>query len=201
MPPFETSSSLILLIALGAYLLGSVPFGVIVARIMGLGDLREIGSGNIGATNVLRTGNKVAAVLTLLLDAGKGVVAVLVARAVAGEDGAQMAALAAFMGHAFPIWLKFKGGKGVATFIGAVLAWSFPVGVAVCVTWLCVAGATKLSSYAALVAVATSGLWAFLLGEFSGIVMLTVFIGLIFFTHRENVKRIKAGNEPKIGSS
>ncbi|HBV54127.1 MAG TPA: glycerol-3-phosphate acyltransferase, partial [Rhodobacteraceae bacterium] len=136
MPELVTTVSALLIWAVLGYLLGSVPFGVVVTRLMGLGDVRQIGSGNIGATNVLRTGNKAAALATLLLDGGKGAVAVLIARAFAGEDAAQVAGLAAFTGHCFPVWLQFKGGKGVATFLGLLLALAWPVGLAACATWL-----------------------------------------------------------------
>ena len=132
-----------------SYLLGSVPFGVLVTRALGLGDLRAIGSGNIGATNVLRTGNKGAAAATLVLDAGKGALAVLVARAVAGEQAAQVAGFAAFLGHLFPVWLGFRGGKGVATFLGTMLALAWPAGIAACLTWLAAALAFRFSSLAA----------------------------------------------------
>ena len=133
MIPALTSSPLALIVtAVLAYLVGSIPFGLLLARAMGLGNLRKIGSGNIGATNVLRTGNKKAAALTLLLDAVKGAVPVLLARILLGEDAAQVAGLAAFLGHLFPVWIGFRGGKGVATFLGVVLALAWPVGVAAC---------------------------------------------------------------------
>ena len=156
MPVLVTSIPLLILVAVLGYLLGSVPFGVVVSRAMGLGDLRKIGSGNIGATNVLRTGNKLAAFLTLVLDAGKGAVAVLLARAALGEDAAQVAGGAAFLGHLFPVWLGFNGGKGVATFLGTLLALAWPVGLAACLTWLAVALLARISSLSALVAGAAS---------------------------------------------
>mgnify|MGYP000247545230 CR=1 FL=1 len=142
---------MILAAALG-YLLGSVPFGVVITRALGLGDLRKIGSGNIGATNVLRTGHKGAALATLLLDSGKGAIAVLLARWLGGEGAALVAGAAAFLGHLFPVWLGFKGGKGVATFLGVMLALAWPVGIAACLTWLGVALTMRISSLAALVA-------------------------------------------------
>ena len=132
MPLLETSIAGLVVWALIGYVLGSIPFGMVLARIMGLGNLREVGSGNIGATNVLRTGNKTAAFLTLVLDGAKGAVAVLLARAFAGEDAAQIAGLAAFLGHCFPVWLGFRGGKGVATFLGIILALAWPIGLACC---------------------------------------------------------------------
>ena len=142
MPHLTTAAPLLIAVAVAAYLLGSISFGLLITRFLGLGDLRQIGSGNIGATNVLRTGNRAAAAATLILDATKGAVAVLLARAVAGEDAAQLAAMMAFLGHLFPVWLRFKGGKGVATFLGTLLALVWPVGLAVCATWAAVAALT-----------------------------------------------------------
>ena len=130
MPEIVTSPILLILVGVMGYLLGSVPFGLVITRALGLGDLRSIGSGNIGATNVLRTGHKGAALATLLLDAGKGAIAVLIARLAVGEDAAQLAGGMAFLGHLFPVWLGFKGGKGVATFLGTLLALAWPVGIA-----------------------------------------------------------------------
>ena len=183
------------------YLLGSIPFGVLISGIMGLGDLRKIGSGNIGATNVLRTGNKFAAAATLILDGGKGVVAVLIAMTFAAPDAAQLAALAAFAGHCFPIWLQFKGGKGVATFLGILLAIAWPVGVAACLTWLVTAFALRISSLSALVAALLAPIWAAILG-FPTISGLTTALALlIFYRHGPNISRIVAGTEPKIGAS
>jgi|TARA_R110000851_G_scaffold47116_9_gene114548 glycerol-3-phosphate acyltransferase PlsY len=199
MPLIETSTTLLILWAVIGYLLGSIPFGMVLARIMGLGNLREIGSGNIGATNVLRTGNKTAAALTLLLDGGKGAVAVLLARAMAGEDAAQLAALASFVGHCYPVWLGFRGGKGVATFLGIFLALAWPVGLACCVTWLVTALVTRVSSKAAIMAAALSTGWMVVLGYGTGMVLAFVLSLLVFWRHRENIARIKAGTEPKIG--
>jgi acyl phosphate:glycerol-3-phosphate acyltransferase len=199
MPLIETSASLLILWAVIGYLLGSIPFGMVLTRIMGLGNLREIGSGNIGATNVLRTGSKTAAALTLLLDGGKGAVAVLLARAMAGEDAAQLAGLMAMLGHCYPVWLKFQGGKGVATYIGLVLALAWPVGLAVCATWLVAAAASRISSLAALAAAATSTFWMVLLGEGQAMLMGVVLTLLIFWRHRANISRLRAGTEPKIG--
>jgi glycerol-3-phosphate acyltransferase PlsY len=200
MPEFVTSQGLLLLTAVLGYLLGSIPFGVLVTRAMGLGDLRQIGSGNIGATNVLRTGNKGAALATLLLDGGKGAVAVLLARWMLAEDAAQVAGLAAFLGHLYPVWLGFKGGKGVATFIGVLLALSWPVGLAVCATWLLGAVVTRTSSIAALVAAAASGLFVLALTDGSLLVLTLILTILVYVRHSENLKRIKAGTEPKIGA-
>ncbi|MCL4164145.1 UNVERIFIED_CONTAM: hypothetical protein GTU68_009430 [Idotea baltica] len=170
-----------------------------MARLFGLGDLRQIGSGNIGATNVLRTGNKPAAFLTLVLDAGKGAIAVLVARALAGEDAAQLAGFAAFLGHCFPIFLGFKGGKGVATFLGTLLALSFPVGLAACATWALVAFITRYSSLSALVAACLSPVLSILLGR-PELALLTLFLAvLVLIRHRENIQRLRAGTETRIG--
>ncbi|KGM86350.1 acyl-phosphate glycerol-3-phosphate acyltransferase [Roseovarius mucosus DSM 17069] len=199
MPLIETSTTLLILWAVIGYLLGSIPFGMVLARIMGLGNLREIGSGNIGATNVLRTGNKTAAALTLLLDGGKGAVAVLLARGMAGEDAAQLAALASFVGHCYPVWLGFRGGKGVATFLGIFLALAWPVGLACCATWLVTALVTRVSSKAAIMAAALSTGWMVVLGYGTGMVLAFVLSLLVFWRHRENIARIKAGTEPKIG--
>ena len=199
MPSLEHSIAFLALWAAFGYLLGSIPFGMVLARVMGLGNLREIGSGNIGATNVLRTGNKTAAALTLLLDGGKGLVAVLLARAFGGEDTAQVAALAAMLGHCYPVWLGFRGGKGVATFLGILLALSFPVGLAACAAWLAGALATRISSMGALVAAASSTIAMVFLGYGIGLLLGVALTVLIFWRHRANIARIKAGTEPKIG--
>ncbi|MDX1782475.1 MAG: glycerol-3-phosphate 1-O-acyltransferase PlsY [Thalassovita sp.] len=199
MPDLISSPALLILWALIGYGLGSIAFGMVLSRIMGLGNLRQIGSGNIGATNVLRTGNKLAAFLTLLLDGGKGALAVLLARALAAEDAAQLAGLAAFFGHCFPVWLKFKGGKGVATFLGLLLALAWPVGLASCATWLVTAFVTRISSFSALLAAALSTVWMLLLGHGTMIVLGAALTLLIFWTHRANIARLRAGTEPKIG--
>ncbi|ARE84214.1 putative glycerol-3-phosphate acyltransferase [Roseovarius mucosus] len=199
MPLIETTTTLLILWAVIGYLLGSIPFGMVLARVMGLGNLREIGSGNIGATNVLRTGNKTAAALTLLLDGGKGAVAVLLARAMAGEDAAQLAALSAFIGHCYPVWIGFRGGKGVATFLGIFLALAWPVGLACCATWLVTALVTRVSSKAAIMAAALSTGWMVVLGYGTGMLLAFVLSLLVFWRHRDNIARIKAGTEPRIG--
>lgn len=199
MPPITTDPTMLILAAVLAYLLGSVPFGMVTARLMGLGDLRQIGSGNIGATNVLRTGNKLAAFLTLICDAGKGAVAVLIARCVLAEDAAQLAGLAAFLGHLYPVWLKFHGGKGVATCLGILLALSFPVGLFTCLTWLVVAIVFRISSMSALVAVAASPFWMLWAGYSQGILLAIALIMLVYAKHLPNIRRIAAGSEPKIG--
>ena len=200
MPPITTDPLLLALTVVLAYLLGSIPFGVVVTSAVGLGDLRQIGSGNIGATNVLRTGNKGAALATVLLDSAKGGVAVLIARALMSEDAAQLAGLAAFLGHLFPVWLGFKGGKGVATFIGILLALAWPVGLAVCATWLVSALVTRTSSIAALVAAASSGMWLLFLLQGRLLVLVFLLTVLVYLRHAENLKRIKAGTEPRIGA-
>jgi glycerol-3-phosphate acyltransferase PlsY len=199
MPEIVTSQGLLLLTAVLGYLLGSIPFGVLVTRAMGLGDLRQIGSGNIGATNVLRTGNKGAALATLLLDGGKGALAVLLSRWLLAEDAAQVAGLAAFLGHLFPVWLGFKGGKGVATFLGLLLALNWMVGALVCLTWLVAAAVGRISSVAALIAAASSGLWILFFSDGSLLLLSFVLTVLIYVRHIENLKRIKAGTEPRIG--
>ena len=200
MPVIATSQGLLVLIGVLAYLLGSIPFGVVITRAMGLGDLRSIGSGNIGATNVLRTGNKGAALATLLLDAAKGGVAVVLARQVAGEDAAQLAALCSFLGHLFPVWLKFRGGKGVATFLGAMIALDWRVGLACCATWAATAAVTRISSLSALVAAALATLWLVVFRD-GQILLLTVTLTLlIYWKHWPNLERIKSGTEPKIGA-
>ena len=201
MPALDLGFGTIALVVIAAYLVGSVPFGMVLARLMGLGNLRDIGSGNIGATNVLRTGNKKAAALTLLFDAGKGAVAVLIARAVFGEMAAQIAGLSAFLGHLFPVWLAFKGGKGVATFLGLLLALSFPVGFAACMTWLAAAIVLRMSSAAALIAALGAVVWCWVLGYAQGWVLLAVLAVLIWWSHRSNIGRILAATEPKIGKS
>jgi glycerol-3-phosphate acyltransferase PlsY len=199
MPDIVTDPTLLILTAVLAYLLGSVPFGILITRAMGLGDLRQIGSGNIGATNVLRTGNKTAALATLALDAAKAAVAVLVARWLLAEDAAQLAGLSAFLGHLFPVWLRFRGGKGVATFLGTLLALSWPVGLAVCGTWLVTAVITRMSSIAALMAAATAALWLVYFNQGRMLVLVFILTVLVYVRHAENLKRIKAGTEPKIG--
>ncbi len=190
----------LLLAALGGYLLGSVPFGLVITRALGLGDLRAIGSGNIGATNVLRTGHKGAALATLLLDSGKGAIAVLLARELAGEWAALVAGSAAFLGHLFPAWLGFRGGKGVATFLGTTLALFLPVGLIACGLWLATAAITRISSLSALVAAAGAPVFALIIG-LRGLAAATAFMAvLIVIRHRANIARILAGTEPRIGS-
>jgi glycerol-3-phosphate acyltransferase PlsY len=183
----------------GGYLLGSIPFAFIITKLFGLGDIRQVGSGNVGATNVLRTGNRYAAALTLLGDAGKGVVAVLIARRF-GDVPALVAALGAFAGHIFPVWLNFKGGKGLATYIGIVAALAWPVALLVCATWLVVAAISRISSLSALVAAALSPVYMWFLASPIYAAGAAVLAGLIFITHRENIRRLLKGEEPRIGA-
>ena len=200
MADVHAGAILLLAVAGLGYLLGSVPFGVVITKVMGLGDLRQIGSGNIGATNVLRTGNKGAAAATLLLDGAKGAVAVLIARFALGfETAAIVAGGAAFLGHLFPVWLKFKGGKGVATFLGTLLALAWPLGLAACGAWVVTAAVSRISSLSALVAAAASVPLAYLLGDQVLMPLAAVMAVLIFWRHRANISRILAGTEPKIG--
>ncbi|SDK42107.1 glycerol-3-phosphate 1-O-acyltransferase PlsY [Aliiruegeria lutimaris] len=200
MPLIDTAPAPLILTALLAYLLGSIPFGIVMARLFGLGDLRVIGSGNIGATNVLRTGNKLAAFLTLVLDAAKGGVAVLIARAVVGEDAAQISGFAAFLGHIYPVWLKFKGGKGVATFLGVLLALDWQVGLACCATWLVIAFLFRLSSLAALVAAGLSTAWMLVLGRPEMVLLALLLTALVYIRHSSNIGRLLRGEEPRIGA-
>lgn len=200
MPEILSSPVVLIFAGIFGYLLGSIPFGVVITRALGLGDLRTIGSGNIGATNVLRTGNKGAALATLVLDAAKGGVAVLIARALVGEDAAQVAGGMAFLGHLFPVWLRFKGGKGVATFLGTLLALAWPVGLAACATWLAAALVTRISSLSALVAAAFSGLWCMIFDRGDVMILTFALMVLVYIKHWPNLQRIKAGTEPKIGA-
>ena len=198
-PALETGPALLGVVGLLAYGLGSVPFGVVMARLFGLGDLRRIGSGNIGATNVLRTGNKTAAALTLILDAAKGGIAVVIAGALLGRDAAQVAGFAAFLGHCYPVFLGFRGGKGVATFLGTLLALAWPVGLAACGTWAAVAALSRISSLSALVAAATAPVWALVLGAPDAVALLLALAVLIGLRHAPNIRRLMAGTEPRIG--
>jgi glycerol-3-phosphate acyltransferase PlsY len=185
---------------LAGYLLGSIPFGIVLTRLFGHGDLRKIGSGNIGATNVLRTGRKDLAAATLLLDAGKGAIAVLVAGWLYGPDIALMAAYGSILGHLFPVWLRFRGGKGVATTLGVHLAIAWPMGLACCAVWLATAAATRYSSLAALIAMASAPAWAWYLvhdlqlAQFAAIVAV-----IVWLKHHENIRRLLKGEESKIG--
>ena len=195
----QTFLSLIALwLGLG-YLLGSIPFGLVLAKLMGLGNLRDIGSGNIGATNVLRTGNKVAAALTLLLDGGKGAVAVFLAQAISGGDLGLFAGLGAMIGHCYPVWLRFAGGKGVATFLGIMLALNFWAGLGCCAAWLVGALSTRISSMGALVSSLAAVPLMYSLQSAAAGGVAAVLAALIYWRHRSNIARIRAGTEPKIG--
>ena len=185
--------------ALMGYLLGSIPFGLLLTKFFQAGDLRSIGSGNIGATNVLRTGRKGLAAATLLLDGGKGAVAVLLAAYWWAPDAAIVAGLMAVIGHNFPMWLKFEGGKGVATTLGVLLALSWQAGLAAMGTWLLVALTLRYSSLAALVAFAASPFYMFFLGDEHKAVLAALLAILGFVRHGANIKRLLAGEEPKIG--
>lgn len=185
---------------LAGYLLGSIPFGIVLTRLFGHGDLRQIGSGNIGATNVLRTGRKDLAAATLVLDAGKGAVAVLIAGWLYGPDIALMAAYGSILGHLFPVWLKFRGGKGVATTLGVHIAIAWPMGLACCAVWLATAGATRFSSLSALISMASAPVWAWYLvhdvqlAQFAAIVAV-----IVWLKHHDNIRRLIKGEESKIG--
>jgi glycerol-3-phosphate acyltransferase PlsY len=185
--------------ALG-YLAGAIPFGLVITRLAGTQDIREIGSRNIGATNVLRTGRKDLAAATLVCDALKGTAAVVVASHFGGSDAAMAAGLGAFLGHLFPVWLKFKGGKGVAIFIGLLIAFAWPVALGFCAIWLMVAAATRYSSLSALIASAATPamLWAF--GEAREAVLFAVLATVLWVMHRANIGRLVAGTEGKIGA-
>ena len=199
-PALELGLMNIFLGILFAYLIGSIPFGIIISKIMGLGNLRDIGSGNIGATNVLRTGNKLAAILTLIFDLLKGAIAVIITYYIFNDTTAQIAALSSFLGHCFPIWLKFKGGKGVATFIGISLALYWPAGILICLTWVLTAFLSRISSLSALISSLSSILWVWILGVPSAVFVMTVLTILIWYRHIENIKRIIKNTEPKINN-
>lgn len=192
---------LILALILG-YLAGSIPFGLILTQAAGLGDIRKIGSGNIGATNVLRTGNRPVAAATLVLDALKAAIPVLVARYFWGEDAAMLAAVGAFLGHCFPVWLGFKGGKGVAVMIGSLLSLAWPVGLIFCAVWLLIAYTRKISSLAALTAAATAPIFAYVVTGSTNLTLTVLGLALLlFFQHRENIARLMNGTESTIGGS
>ena len=194
------ASTLVLLLApfLMGYLLGSIPFGLLLTRAAGLGDIRKVGSGNIGATNVLRTGRKGLAAATLLLDAVKGVIAVLIADQV-GQLAAVGAAAGAVIGHMFPVWLGFKGGKGVATTLGIMWGLSWPVGAVACATWLVMAAVFRYSSLAALVAIVVAAIAAWFLTDPRAAWLLTILVPLVWVRHHENISRLLNGTETKIG--
>jgi len=196
-----TIASTVIGVLVLAYLLGSIPFGLLFSRMGGLGDIRETGSGNIGATNVLRSGNKLLAALTLLADAAKGSAAIFIALEFAGFPTAYWAGLAALLGHIFPVWLGFKGGKGVAVFIGASIVLSPLPGLSMLSVWLLVALISRRSSLAALIATLSVPPYMFVLGEVYGAVVVGVQVGVIYWAHRENISRLRKGQEPRIGQS
>ena len=181
------------------YLLGSIPFGLLLTKLAGTEDLRSIGSGSIGATNVLRTGRKGLAAATLLCDMLKGTVAVVISGYFGGPDAAMLAALGAFLGHLFPVWLKFSGGKGVAVYIGVLIGLSLPAAVVFCVLWLATAATTRYSSLSALVASLVAPIFLWWFGHPALASLFAVLTLLLFYMHRENIKRLQAGTEGKIG--
>jgi glycerol-3-phosphate acyltransferase PlsY len=183
------------------YFMGSIPFGLILTRLAGLGDVRDIGSGNIGATNVLRTGNKGLAAATLLLDAGKAAAAVLIVRYFVPfpEMVSFLAGMAAFIGHLFPVWLRFKGGKGVAAYIGVMLATNWIVGLLFCFVWLFLAWTRKFSSLAAMTAAATAPIFAFIWSGVELAAIAALMSVLLIYKHQPNIRRLIEGTEPRIG--
>jgi glycerol-3-phosphate acyltransferase PlsY len=181
------------------YLLGSIPFGLVLTKFAGTADLRSIGSGNIGATNVLRTGRKGLAAATLLCDMLKGTIAVITAGYYGGPDAAMLAALGAFLGHLFPVWLKFKGGKGVAVYIGVLIGLFWPAAVIFCVLWVSTAFTTRYSSLSALVASFVTPIFLWWFGHPALASLFAVLTMLLFYMHRENIKRLQAGTEGRIG--
>ena len=183
------------------YLLGSIPFGLVLTKLAGTADLRSVGSGNIGATNVLRTGRKDLAAATVLLDALKGTVAVLIAGHFGGPVAAMVAGLGAFLGHIFPVWLNFKGGKGVAVYIGILLGLFWPGAILFCLVWLAMAVSFRYSSLSALVASVVTPLFLFSVGHPTLATLFTVLTVLLIYMHRENIRRLQDGTEGKIGKS
>jgi acyl phosphate:glycerol-3-phosphate acyltransferase len=196
----EMSASALLPVALVlGYLFGSIPFGLILTRLAGTADIRSIGSGNIGATNVLRTGRKGLAAATLICDMLKGTVAVILSGYFGGPDAAMLAALGAFLGHLFPVWLKFKGGKGVAVYIGVLIGLFPPAAVVFCVVWLATAFTSRYSSLSALVASFVTPIFLWWFGHPALASLFVVMTLLLFYMHRENIKRLQAGTEGRIG--
>jgi len=199
MPDFTTSITVLAIVAVLSYMIGSVAFGLLITRIMGLGDLRSLGSGNVGTSNVLRTGSKTAAALTLLLDMGKGFIPVLLTLVLTGsEDAVQVAALSAFLGHLFPVWHGFRGGKGVATYFGVIYV-MMPLVALFCSTiWLAAAFLFRISSVAALAASAATPLLVLLLGGQDQLALAIILAALIWIRHKDNIGRLVDGTEPKI---
>src|SRR5882757_7263527 len=196
--PMSADAFLVAAFGLG-YLLGSIPFGLILTRLAGTKDLRSLGSGSIGATNVLRTGSKALAVGTLLGDALKGTLAVVIAGYYGGPNAAMLAGLGAFLGHLYPVWLKFKGGKGIATYIGVLIGLFWPAAIVFCVMWLATAFTTRYSSLSALIAAFVTPLFLWWFGHPALASLFVVMTLLLFYAHRENIKRLLAGTENRIG--
>lgn len=202
---FVAAAPLLLVALMLGYLLGSIPFGLLLTRAAGLGDIRDIGSGNIGATNALRTGNRWVAIGTLIGDAGKGAVAVLISGLLAAQTSADqtwmlsLAALGAFLGHLYPVWLGFKGGKGISTLIGILLALYWPVGLLFCATWAVVALVSRYSSLSALVATLLMPVYLAWLDRWELVSLSVVLVALVYIAHRGNIGRLLSGTEPRIG--
>jgi glycerol-3-phosphate acyltransferase PlsY len=194
-----SADTLLIMAFVIGYLLGSIPFGLVLTKLAGTQDLRSIGSGNIGATNVLRTGHKGLAAATLVLDMLKGTAAVLVAGLYGGPNAAMLAALGAFLGHLFPIWLKFRGGKGVATYIGVLIGLFWPAAVVFCLLWLAAAFVTRYSSLSALVASLITPIFVWWFGQPALAALFVILTLLLFYKHHENIMRLLSGNESKIG--
>jgi acyl phosphate:glycerol-3-phosphate acyltransferase len=194
------SDGLLIVALLLGYLLGSIPFGLILTRLAGTQDLRSIGSGNIGATNVLRTGRKGLAAATRLLDMLKGTAAVVIAGNFGGPNAAMLAAFGAFLGHLFPVWLKFKGGKGVAVYIGVLLGLFWPAALVFCAIWLATAVTSRYSSLSALVASFVTPIFLWWFGHLALASLFAILTLLLFYMHRENIRRLQAGTEGKIGA-
>lgn len=198
---FDPASwQLYLLAIIIGYLVGSTPFGLILTRMAGQGDIRKIGSGNIGATNVLRTGNKALAALTLILDAGKGAVMVVLGSILFGTDVGWIAGLGAFLGHLFPVWLKFKGGKGVATNAGVCFGLAWPLGLTYAIVWLGVLGGLRISSLAGMAAVVCAAIAAAVLEYEALVPVLALIAALVLWLHRANIGRLVKGEEPRVGA-
>lgn len=195
----DISLSIAAIAAVGGYLLGSIPFGLVISKMAGLGDIRDIGSGNIGATNALRTGKKWVALLTLIGDIGKGVAAVFLARAYLDPEAGVVAGVAAFLGHLYPVWLSFKGGKGVATYLGIAVALIWPVGLGAALVWLGTFAVFRFSSLASLNAALLAPIFAAGMGAQRFILPLAILSLFIFWRHRENIGRLMKGTEPRVG--
>ena len=194
------SLTLTVIVFVLAYILGSIPFGILISKVFGLGNLRNLGSGNIGATNVLRTGNRFAALLTLILDGSKGLLGVILARFIS-EDAAITASVCVILGHIYPIWLKFVGGKGVATFFGALLALNLMAGILVCLVWLSVAFFYRYSSLAAIISSISAPIWISLFYGNDALVVTLIMTILVLYRHKDNIRRLADGSESKIGKS